>query len=67
MWSLYDQIQAQVLLLRGEDSDLLTLETATAMTQRGPKAQLVQWPDVGHAPTLTEPAHIQVLQDFLLG
>jgi pimeloyl-ACP methyl ester carboxylesterase len=66
MWSLYDQIQAQVLLLRGEDSDLLTLETATAMTQRGPKAQLVQWPDVGHAPTLTEPAHIQVLQDFLL-
>lgn len=67
MWALYDQIRAQVLLIRGEDSDLLTQETAQAMTERGPKAHLVQWPDVGHAPTLTEPQHIRVLTDFLLG
>ena len=67
MWALYDQIRAQVLLIRGEDSDLLTQETAQAMTQRGPKARLVQWPHVGHAPTLTDPEHIGVLTDFLLG
>ena len=67
MWALYDQIRAQVLLVRGEDSDLLTQETAQAMTERGPRARLVQWPNVGHAPTLTEPDHIQVVADFLLG
>jgi pimeloyl-ACP methyl ester carboxylesterase len=67
VWGLYDQIQAQVLLLRGQDSDLLTEATAQAMTGRGPRAQLVQWPGVGHAPTLTDPAHIAVLADFLLG
>ena len=66
MWGLYDQIQSQVLLIRGQESDLLTEATAQAMTQRGPRAQLVQWPDVGHAPTLTDPAHIDVLAGFLL-
>ena len=67
VWTLYDQIAAQVLLVRGLESDLLTSETAQAMTERGPKAQLVQWPGCGHAPTLTDPAHIAVLADFLLG
>ncbi len=67
MWGLYEHMRAQVLLIRGEDSDLLTLDTAQAMTQRGPKARLVQWPHIGHAPTLTDPEHIRVLTDFLLG
>jgi len=67
VWTLYDQIAAQVLLVRGLDSDLLTPQTAQAMTERGPKAQLVQWAGCGHAPTLTDPAHIAVLADFLLG
>ena len=67
VWSLYDQIAAQVLLVRGGESDLLTEATAQAMTERGPKAQLVQWAGYGHAPTLTDPAHIQTLADFLLG
>ncbi len=67
VWGLYDQIGAQVLLIRGQESDLLTEATALSMTERGPRAQLVQWAGVGHAPTLTDPAHIDVLADFLLG
>ena len=66
LWGLYDQIRAQLLLIRGSDSDLLTEDTAQAMTRRGPRARLLQWPGVGHAPTLTEPGHIQALTDFLL-
>ena len=66
LWALYDQVRAQVLLVRGMESDLLTEETAQAMTQRGPRAQLVQWPGVGHAPTLTDPAHIEALLAHLL-
>ena len=66
IWGLYDQIQARVLLIRGQASDLLTPETAQAMTERGPRAQLVQWPGIGHAPTLTAPEQIGALAGFLL-
>lgn len=65
VWGLYDQIKAQVMLIRGRESDLLTEATAQAMTRRGPLAQLVQWPGVGHAPTLTDAAHIDAVADFL--
>jgi len=66
MWGLYEQIGADVLLIRGLDSDLLTDATAQAMTVRGPRARLLQWPGVGHAPTLTDPAHMAAVADFLL-
>ena len=66
LWSVYDQIQAQVLLIRGQDSDLLLPSTALAMTERGPRAHLVEWAGIGHAPTLTAPEQIEVLAEFLL-
>ncbi len=66
LWQLYEQISAQTLLLRGADSDLLSRATATAMTQRGPRARLVEFEGVGHAPTLTAPAQVSVVADFLL-
>jgi pimeloyl-ACP methyl ester carboxylesterase len=66
LWALYDQIQSQTLLIRGQDSDLLTPETAIKMTQRGPRAQLETWPGSGHAPTLTGDDQIQVVAKFLL-
>ena len=52
LWQIYDQIKAQTLLLRGQQSDLLTLETAQAMQTRGPHANLVEFAGIGHAPTL---------------
>jgi pimeloyl-ACP methyl ester carboxylesterase len=66
LWSLYDQIQATTLLIRGADSDLLAPETALAMTERGPRARLDTWPGFGHAPTLTGDTQIDVVADFLL-
>jgi pimeloyl-ACP methyl ester carboxylesterase len=67
LWALYDQIQARTLLIRGQDSDLLTPETAWEMTQRGPRAKLETWPGFGHAPTLTGDEQIKVVTAFLLG
>lgn len=67
LWQLYEQITAQVLLLRGAQSDLLSPQTAQAMTQRGPRARLVQFDGVGHAPTLVDPAQVAVVVQFLLG
>ena len=66
LWQAYDQITAQTLLVRGVDSDLLSPATAQAMTQRGPKAQLVEFAGVGHAPTFVAPDQIQVVESFLL-
>ena len=66
LWALYDQVQAQTLLIRGQDSDLLTPETALEMTRRGPHARLETWPGFGHAPTLTGEEQIRALASFLL-
>ena len=66
LWQLYDAIQAQTLLIRGADSDLLTRATALAMTQRGPQARLVEFAGVGHAPTLVADDQVAAVCDFLL-
>jgi pimeloyl-ACP methyl ester carboxylesterase len=67
MWKLYDAIACPTLLVRGERSDLLTRETAQAMTQRGPRAKLVEIAGVGHAPMFMHDGQIAVVRDFLLG
>ena len=66
-WSLYDGLQAQTLLLRGEGSDLLSHQTALWMTERGPKARLVEFAGVGHAPTLIAPDQVEAVVNFVLG
>jgi len=66
LWQLYAQIKAQVLLLRGAQSDLLAPETARRMQADGPRAQLVEFAGVGHAPTLVASAQIEVVERFLL-
>jgi pimeloyl-ACP methyl ester carboxylesterase len=67
LWQLYDHITAQTLLLRGAQSDLLSVETAQAMTRRGPKARVVQFEGVGHAPTMITDDQVQTVVSFLLG
>ena len=66
LWNLYDQIRCPTLLIRGEKSDLLSRETAAAMTQRGPRAQLVEFAGIGHAPMFIDPAQIDIVRRFLL-
>ena len=66
LWKLYDNIRAQTLLLRGRNSDLLSPDTAQAMTTRGPRARLVEFEGVGHAPTLIAPAQLEAVTGFLL-
>jgi pimeloyl-ACP methyl ester carboxylesterase len=67
LWQLYDNIKAKTLLVRGAVSDLLSLDTARAMTQRGPKAQLVEFAGVGHAPTFNAEDQVRTATHFLLG
>ncbi|HET8693463.1 MAG TPA: alpha/beta hydrolase [Aquabacterium sp.] len=65
LWQVYEALTCQVLLLRGKQSDLLDAETARAMTQKGPKARLVEFDGVGHAPTLITEEQMAPIRDFL--
>lgn len=67
LWQLYDAVRADTLLLRGALSDLLSIETAQAMTRRGPRARLHTFAGIGHAPTLVADEQVRVVADFLLG
>ena len=65
LWQRYDSLRCPTLVLRGAESDLLSHETARAMTQRGPKARLVELAGVGHAPTLVAADQVALVQEFL--
>ena len=67
LWQLYDALQSETLLIRGADSDLISLETAQKMQERGPKAKMVQFAGVGHAPTLVQPDQTAAVEAFLFG
>lgn len=66
LWAAYDRVKPPVLLLRGEASDALSRATAEAMGQRGPRARLVEFAGVGHAPTLVQPDQVKAVREFLL-
>jgi pimeloyl-ACP methyl ester carboxylesterase len=65
-WAAYDAIRCPTLLLRGAQSDLLSHATAEAMTQRGPKARLIEFEGVGHAPMLVAGDQVRAVREFLL-
>jgi pimeloyl-ACP methyl ester carboxylesterase len=67
LWSFYDAIRCPTLVVRGEQSDLLTRDTVAQMARRGPRAEAVEIPGVGHAPTLIHADQIGIVRDFLLG
>lgn len=66
LWPMYDAVRCPTLLLRGAESDLLQHATAVEMSQRGPRARLVEVPGVGHAPMLMDEFQIGTARAFLL-
>ena len=66
LWQLYDAVRGPVLVVRGAESDLLSRAAAVEMTQRGPRAQLVEIEGVGHAPMFFDSDQIGIVRRFLL-
>jgi pimeloyl-ACP methyl ester carboxylesterase len=64
-WPFYDQLRCPTLVIRGGQSDVLRSSDATAMTRRGPRAQLIEFPGLGHAPALMADDQIAAIRDFL--
>ncbi len=65
LWQAYESIQSPVLVLRGQESDLLSAQTAQEMLERNTNASLVEFEGVGHAPSIMARDQIQAVQDFL--
>jgi len=66
VWALYEHITAPTLILRGAESDLLLPATVQAMTERGPRARVIEFAGVGHAPTLVAANQVTPVVDFLI-
>lgn len=66
LWAAYDAIRCPVLLVRGSESDLLSQETARQMSERGPRAKVVELPGIGHAPTFMHADQIALAREFFL-
>lgn len=66
LWAAYDAIRCPVLLVRGSESDLLSRETARQMSERGPRAKLVELAGIGHAPTFMHADQIALARGFFL-
>jgi pimeloyl-ACP methyl ester carboxylesterase len=53
------------LLIRGENSDIVSAEIANQMQHVAPQLRRVDIPGVGHAPMLTEPEAVDAIDQFL--
>ena len=65
LWKTYDAVRCPTLVLRGAESDVLRRADAETMTQTGPRARLVEFAGVGHAPALMAADQIAAIRAFL--
>lgn len=66
LWPLYRALRPMpVLALRGETSDVLSVETFERMGEDMPNLTRVTVPGVGHVPTLAEPVARTAIDEFL--
>jgi pimeloyl-ACP methyl ester carboxylesterase len=66
LWPVWEAVQCPTLVLRGAESDLLLESTAKQMAERGPRARVVTFEGIGHAPWLAYDDQIDVVREFLL-
>ena len=65
LWSAWNRVRCPTLVLRGAESDVLPAEVAQEMTRTGPKAELVEFAGVGHAPALLDDDQIGAVARWL--
>jgi len=66
LWLQFDALRAKPLMvIRGANSDLLTGETVEAMRVRRKAMDVIEVPDQGHAPLLTDTETIGRIAEFV--
>ena len=65
LWKYWTAIKVPMLVVRGEQSDLLPLGLAREMTRRNPLAKVFDVEGCGHAPPLMNAEQIGLVSEFL--
>ena len=66
LWDQFDGLaHLPLMVIRGENSDLLEATTAAAMVERHPGCELVEVPGQGHAPLLLDETTISQIARFI--
>jgi pimeloyl-ACP methyl ester carboxylesterase len=66
LWSIWEQVRCPVLVLRGAESEVLPAAVVEEMRRRKPNLTVMEFPGVGHAPSLAAEDQIRAVRDFLL-
>jgi len=68
LWPVFEASTAiPMLVVRGENSDILAMDCVQIMREKHPDLQFVEVPHRGHAPTLNEPTARAAIDSFLAG
>lgn len=65
LWNAWYRVSCEVLLLRGETSEIFPESVARTMLDVKPGARLVEIPGCGHAPSLMASSQIGIVRNFL--
>lgn len=65
LWKYWSKIKCPVLILRGKKSDFLTESLLEKMRAKLPHADLIEFDEAGHTPTLNAPEQIDPILDWL--
>ncbi|QXK91676.1 alpha/beta hydrolase [Neoehrlichia mikurensis] len=66
MWDVWKKIKSKTLVLRGSQSDILTRDTLKKMIELNPITDYIEYPNIGHNPSLMENYQIKDIQDWLI-
>lgn len=64
-WADWDAIECPLMVIRGEDSPLLSRESVERMAKRKPSLTTLEIPGCGHAPMLDRESQVAPLREFL--
>lgn len=65
VWDLWDRIATPIHVLRGVSSDILTQDVLERMRASGPRPEVTEFRDCGHAPALAAPQDAGLVRALL--
>lgn len=65
LWTAWDAVEAETLVIRGMETHILPEPELDEMRSRRPEIDVVQYPGVGHAPSLDTCEQIRAVVSFL--
>jgi pimeloyl-ACP methyl ester carboxylesterase len=65
LWRYWTAIEVPILVIRGEESDMLPADLARDMMRCNPRARIVEMKGCGHAPPLMRSEQIGCVSEFL--